>query len=173
MPPHKAPGSKYRFENNFRLHPKTPSKGSCAPVKCSNLLAAALLGYVQQNFVNSWLHKQAEHPSTGGFSCMSLRISAAGLALFVEGRRGAVWTVYLGPRGVRQVGGAFLKCVCSSPLPIWLPVRGRSEEGRGLRGGLDDDDPPLDQGRLKVLTVLVPSHSPPPSGPRSQATGEP
>ena len=42
--PPKAPGSKYRFENNFRLHPKTPSKGSCAPVKCSNLLAAALLG---------------------------------------------------------------------------------------------------------------------------------
>ena len=43
-PPPQAPGSKYRFENNFRLHPKTPSKGSCAPVKCSNLLTAALLG---------------------------------------------------------------------------------------------------------------------------------
>ena len=74
-----------------------------------------------------------------------------------------------GPSG----GGAFLKCVCSSPLSIWLPVRGRSEEGRWLRRGLDDDDPPLDQGRLKVLTVLVPSHSPPLLGPRSQATGEP
>lgn len=85
---------------------------------------------------------------------------------------GAVWTqptsVPAGPAG----GGVFLKRVCSSPLPIWLPVGGRSEEGRGLRGGLDDD-PSLDQGRLKVLTVLVPSHSPPPSGPRSQAIGEP
>lgn len=43
MPP-EAPGSKYRFENNFRLHLKIPSKGSRVPVKCSNLLAAALLG---------------------------------------------------------------------------------------------------------------------------------
>lgn len=128
-------------------------------------------GLVQQNFVNSWLHKLAEHPSTGGFSCVSLCISAAGLALFVEGWWGAVWTqptsVPTGPSG----GGAFLKCVCSNPLPIWLSVGGRSEEGRGLRVGLDDN-PSLDQGRLKVLTVLVPSHSPPPSGPRSQAIGE-
>lgn len=88
---------------------------------------------------------------------MSLRISAAGLALFVEGWWGAVWiqptSVPAGPAG----GGVFLKCVCSSPLPIWLPVGGRGEEGRGLRGG-PDDDPSLDQGRLKVQTVLVPSH---------------
>ena len=84
---------------------------------------------------------------------------------------GSVDPAYFGP-GRPGRRGVFLKCVCSSPLPIWLPVGGRSEEGRGLRGGLDDD-PSLDQGRLKVLTVLVPSHSPPPSGPRSQVIGEP
>lgn len=45
------------------------------------------------------------------------------------------------------------------------------KEGKGLRGR--EDDPGLDQGRRKVLTVLVPSHSLLPPGPRSQAIGEP
>lgn len=72
--------------------------------------------------------------------------------------------------GVSQAG--MHSCVCSGPRPVWLLVGGRSEEGRGLRDGLDDD-PSLDRGRLKVLTVLVPSHSPPPAGPISQAIGEP
>lgn len=42
----------------------------------------------------------------------------------------------------------------------------------GLRGG-QDDDPSLDQGRRKVLTVLVPSHSLSPAGTKIQATEEP
>lgn len=51
-------------------------------------------------------------------------------------------------------------------------VQGRSEEGMGLRGGQNDDSS-LDQGRCKVLTVLVLSHSPSPAGTESQATEEP
>lgn len=77
---------------------------------------------------------------------MSLCGSAVGPALFVEGPCGALRPLWAQPPSAPAgLGQAAASC---------LPACGGSEEGEGLRAG-QDDDPSLDQGRLKVLTVLV------------------